>query len=48
MSIRSRLYRGNWSLFRFGWDSNRDRAGIVLGIGKSLDCWQYVGEGKEV
>lgn len=38
----------NWSLFRFGWDSNRDRAGIVLGIGKSLDCWQYVGEGKEV
>lgn len=32
---------GNWSLFRFGWDSNRDRAGI----GKSFDCWEYVGEG---
>lgn len=36
---------GNWSLFRFGWDSNRDRAGIVLGIGKSFDCWEYVGRG---
>lgn len=48
-SSLSGSWRGrNWSLFRFGWDSNRDRAGIVLGIGKSLDCWQYVGEGKEV